>query len=196
MTLVDLAAAFALVLVIVVIGFLALATYNSVVTLRQQAAKAWANIDVALKQRHDELPNLVEAVRDLMAYEQETLVRVTRARAAYSPTAPIGAQAATSEATSAVVRQLFAVVERYPEIRSQANVLDLQGEIRRLEDIIAARRELYNDTVFRFNTRIRQFPANTLAWLMGWTARPFFSAPPGEEVAPSASLSTDPEEPG
>ena len=194
MTLLDLAAAFAVVLVIVVVGFLALSTYNSVVTLHQQASKAWANIDVALKQRHDELPNLVEAVRDLMAYERETLVRVTRARAAYSSAAAIADQARTSDETSAAVRQLFAVVERYPEIRSQANVLDLQGEIRRLEDIIAARRELYNDTVFRFNTRIHQFPANVLASLMGWTARPFFSAPPGEAVPPSVSLAAGPEE--
>lgn len=170
-------ALFSLLLVLAVAGFLLVATYNRVVTLGQQASKAWANIDVALKQRHDELPNLVEAVRGLMAFEQETLARVTRLRAAYSPAEPIPAQAATSEATSAAVRQLFAVVERYPDITSQANVLDLQREIQRLEDILADRRELYNDTVFRYNTRIGQFPSNTLAALFGWVARPFFEAP-------------------
>lgn len=189
MTPLDLAALFAVGLVVVIVGFLVLTTYNSAVTLDQQASKAWANIDVALRQRHDELPNLVEAVRDLMAYEQETLVRVTRARAAYAPTAPIAAQATVSEATSSAIRQLFAVVERYPQITSQANVLDLQAEIRRLEDIIAARRELYNDTVFRFNTRIAQFPTNVLAVLFGWTARPFF-APPEDAGAPRVGLST------
>jgi LemA protein len=149
------------------------------VTLGQQVSKAWANIDVALKQRHDELPNLVEAVGDLMAFERETLTRVTRLRAAYSPSEPVPAQAATSEATSSAVRGLLAVVERYPEVRSQANVLDLQGEIERLEEVIAARRELYNDTVYRFDTRIRQVPTNLLAWAFGWEARPFFSAPAG-----------------
>jgi LemA protein len=188
MSALDAAAIFAVLLAAGIAGFLVLATYNSVVTLEQQVSKAWANIDVALKQRHDELPNLVEAVRDLMAYERETLTRVTGLRAAYSPTAPIPAQAATSDATSAAVRQLFAVVERYPEVRSQASVLDLQDEIERLEGIIAARRELYNDTVYRFDTRIRQFPTNVLARLMGWNARPFFAAPEGEGARPDVEL--------
>ena len=183
----TLAALFAIVLVVVIVGFLVVAAYNAVVTLGQQASKAWANIDVVLKQRHDELPNLVEAVKDLMAYEQATLTRVTQLRAAYSSAEPIPAQAATSEATSSGVRQLFAVVERYPEIKSQANVLDLQREIQRLEEIIADRRELYNDTVYRFNTRINQFPSNLLAGLFGWTARPFFSAP-GELDSPAVRL--------
>ena len=178
----------AAVLLLVVLGFLVVTTYNSVVVLRQQVAKAWANIDVALKQRHDELPNLVEAVRDVMAYERETLIRVTRLRAAYSPTDPIPSQAATSEATSAAVRQLFAVVERYPEIRSQANVLRLQGEIERLEQVIADRRELYNDTVYRLNTRIRSFPTNLFAALFGWQASPFFRAPAGAEAPPPVGL--------
>ena len=181
------AALFSFLLVVVVMGFLLVATYNSVVTLGQQASKAWANIDVSLKQRHDELPNLVEAVKGLMAFEQATLMRVTKLRAVYSSTEPIPTQAATSEATSSAVRHLFAVVERYPDIKSQANVLDLQRETQHLEDIIADRRELYNDTVYRFNTRIGQFPSNTLTRLFGWTARPFFSAP-GELDTPAVQL--------
>ena len=181
------AASFAVLLVIVIVVFLAFVTYNSVVTLGQQVAKAWANIDVVLKQRHDEL-NLVEAVRGIMAYEQETLTRVTRLRAAYSADAAIPSQAATSEATSSAIRQLFAVVERYPDLKSQANVLDLQREIARLEGIIADRRELYNDTVFRYNTRIAQFPTNTVASLFGWAPRPFFSAPVGDGTVPAADV--------
>lgn len=192
MTPLELAALFSVVLVLVIVGFLALAAYNSVVVLEQQVSKAWANVDVALKQRYDELPNLVEAVRDLMAYERDTLVRVTRAREAYTPTAPVPAQAATSDATSSAVRQLLAVVERYPEIRSQANVLDLQNEIERLEGVIAARRELYNDTVFLFDTRIRQFPTNILAAVLGWRPRPFFTAPTGDREVPAADLGPGP----
>ena len=188
MTPLEFAALFAVVLVLVIIGFLALTAYNSLVALEQQVSKAWANIDVALKQRHDELPNLVEAVKGLMAFERETLTRVTALRAAYSPTEPIPAQAATSEATSAAVRQLFAVVERYPEIRSQSNVLDLQAEIERLEGVIADRRELYNDTVYRFDTRIATFPTNILAWAVGWKPRPFFAAPEGEKDRPAVDL--------
>ena len=88
----TLAALFAIVLVVVIVGFLVVAAYNAVVTLGQQASKAWANIDIVLKQRHDELPNLVEAVKDLMAYEQATLTRITELRAAYSSAEPIPAQ--------------------------------------------------------------------------------------------------------
>jgi LemA protein len=170
-------AAFGLTLLAFVVGFLALMTFNSVVSLRQQAAKAWANIDVALQQRHDELPNLVEALRGLMAYERDTLVAVTRARAAYAPTDPIPAQAATSAATTTAVMRLLAVVEHYPEIHSQPGVLELQHEIERLEGVIADRRALYNDTVYRYNTRIRTVPTNLLAWLLGWQPRAFFTPP-------------------
>jgi LemA protein len=184
----DLAAGFAVLVLVVVVGFVVLASYNAVVALRQRIDKAWSNIDVVLKQRHDQLPNLVAAVRGLMTYERDVLTRVTEARAAYSPTAPIPDQAATSEATSAAVRSLFAVVERYPDIKAGTNVLDLQDEIERLEGMIAARRELYNDQVFRYNTRISQFPGALLAPLFGWGAREFFAADPDETVRPDTDL--------
>ena len=188
MTPTGLAALFAVGVVAVVVGFLVLSIYNAVVALRLRIDKAWANIDVALKQRHDLLPNLVEAVRGVMAWERDVLTEVTLARAAYSPDAPIPEQAATSQATSAAVRSLFAVVEQYPEVRSQANVLDLQNEIERLEGIIADRRELYNDQVYRHNTRIAQVPAVFLATLFGWRARPFFEAGESERLPPGADI--------
>jgi LemA protein len=184
----GLAALFAVGVVAVVVGFLVVSIYNVVVALRLRIDKAWANIDVALKQRHDLLPNLVEAIRGVMAWERDVLTEVTLARAAYSPDAPIPEQAATSQATSAAVRSLFAVVEQYPEVRSQANVLDLQNEIERLEGIIADRRELYNDQVYRHNTRIAQVPAVFLATLLGWRARPFFEAGESERLPPGADI--------
>ena len=112
------AAVFGLALVFVIVAFLVIATYNDVVALERRIDKAWANIDVALKQRWDELPNLVEAVRDVMAFESRVLNEVTRLRAAYSPNAAVSRQAETSEATTAAVRQLLAVVERYPVLKS------------------------------------------------------------------------------
>jgi len=123
-----------------------------------------------------------------MDFERDTLTEVTRLRSAYSSGEPIPAQAATSEATSSAVRQLFAVVERYPALRSQGNVLDLQNEIERLEGVIADRRELYNDQVYRYNTRIAQLPAVLLAGLFGWRPRPFFAADPAEAARPDAQL--------
>jgi LemA protein len=184
----EAAALFAVVLVLAIGGYVVLTTYNAVVALLQRIDKAWANIDVILKQRHDQLPNLVSAVRDLMAFERDVLVRVTEARAAYSSSAPIHDQAVTSEATTAAVRSLFAVVERYPDLKSQGNVQSLQDEIERLEGMLADRRELYNDQVYRYNTRIRQFPGALFAPLFGWRPREFFAADPGETGRPDVDL--------
>ncbi len=187
----TIAAIFAVGLVLVVIAFVIAAIYNDVVALRQRVDKAWSNIDVALKQRHDMLPALIDAVRGVLAFERNTLAEVTRLRAAYSPTAPIHDQAVTSEATTAAVRSLFAVVERYPALKGGDNVLDLQNEIERIENVIADRRELYNDQVYRLNTTIAQVPAVLLAGLFGWKAREFFLAEPLERQAPSANLIAD-----
>jgi LemA protein len=184
----SIAALFAVGLLLLIVLFVVVTSYNAVTALRQRIDKAWSNIDVVLKQRHDQLPALVNAVRGVMAFEQDVLTDVARARAAYSATEPIPAQAATSETTSAAVRSLFAVVERYPDLKSQANVLDLQDEIERLESMIADRRELYNDQVYRYNTRIATFPALPLAVLLGWHPREFFAARPDEAVRPATEL--------
>lgn len=179
---------FALVVLAIVLGFLVLTTYNDVVALGNRIETAWANVDVALKQRHDQLPALVDAVRGVLAFEHDTLEAVARRRSEYAPAAPIPEQAAVSEATSAAVRSLFAVVERYPELHSTTNVLELQAGIERLEDTIATRRELYNDQVFRYNTRISQFPGVIVATLFGWRMRPFFRTEAGEGGVPPTSL--------
>jgi LemA protein len=175
-------------MLVVLGGYVLLATYNDVVGLLQRIGKAWANIDVALKQRHDELPNLVNAVRGLMGFEQAVLERVAQARAAYAREAPIPAQAVVSEATTAALRSLFAVVEAYPDIKAHANVLELQAEIQRLEGIIADRRELYNDMVYRYNTRIRTLPTLLLTPLLGWQPRPFFKATEAEAARPDVAI--------
>jgi LemA protein len=171
-----LAAAFAVVVATVVVVFVTVSTFNGVVVLRERIDKAWANIDVALHQRHDTLPNLVRAVRDVMTFERDVLTEVTRLRSAYVATDPIPDQAAVSEATSGAVRALLGRVEDYPELRSSDNVMALQREIERLEGLIADRLELYNDQVFRHNTRIGQVPGVLLAPIFGWRERPLFQA--------------------
>ena len=182
------AALFAVIIAMGLIGFLAYVSYNAVVKLAQLADRGWANIDVALKQRHDELPNLVSAVRGVMTFERDVLEDVTRLRADYQPQAPIPQQAATSEATTVAVQRLLSVVERYPELRSAENVMALQREIARLEDVIATRRELYNDAIFRYNTSIGQVPAGLIAPLFGWRPRAFFSVAPSEATPPPVDL--------
>lgn len=179
---------FAVVLLLVVGGFLVIETYNSVVALRQRIDKAWANIEVVLQQRHDQLPALVAAVRDVMGFEQDVLEEVTRLRAAWSPDQPIHEQAEVSAATTTAVRSLLFTIERYPTLRSQENVLTLQGQIERLESMIADRRELYNDQVYRHNTRIAQFPAIILAFVFAWRPRPFFDAEDAASKRPPVEL--------
>ncbi|MEO6207178.1 MAG: LemA family protein [Candidatus Limnocylindrales bacterium] len=184
-------AVFAVALVVVVVGFLGVTEYNAVMALRQRIDKAWSNIDVALKQRHDQLPALVASVKGVLAFEHGVLTDVAHARAAYAPTEPIPDQAIHSDQTSAAVRSLFAVVEQYPELRSRQHVLDLQDEIERLESIIADRRELYNDQVYRFNSKISTLPTLALAWTLGWSDRAFFAAAPGETARPAVDLASD-----
>jgi len=179
---------FAVLLFVIVAGFVGVTTYNAVIALRNRIDKAWGNVEVALRQRFDQLPALVDAVRDLMAFEQHVLEEVTRQRARYAPGAPVAEQGAVSAATTTAVRSLFAVVEAYPQIRSQENVLRLQGEIERLEGQLADRRELYNDQVYRYNTTIAQVPAVVLAAILGWSARPFFDAGAAAAQPPDVSL--------
>jgi LemA protein len=193
-----LAAAFAVGLVIAIVLFLVVVTYNDVIALERRIDKAWANIEVLLQQRHDQLPALVDAVRGVMAFERDVLTAVTNARAAYTPTAPIPSQAATAAETTRAIRTLFATVERYPEVKSAENVLALQAGIERLESMLADRRELYNDQVYRFNARIGQVPALFLAGWFGWRVRPFFDAEPGAEVPPvglAEAIAESPEQP-
>ena len=188
MNLPALAAAFAVGLVVAIALYVIVVTYNDVVALQRRIDKAWANVEVALQQRWDQLPNLVDAVRGLLAFERDVLTDVTRARSAFAPDASIPEQAATSAATSRAIRTLFATVEQYPEVRSAGNVLALQEGIERLEGMIADRRELYNDQVYRHNTRIAQVPGVLVASLFGWSARPFFDAEPAADQRPEASL--------
>jgi LemA protein len=180
-----LTASFAIALVLVIAAFFVVTTYNDVVGLRLRIDKAWANIDVVLRQRHDQLPALVDAVRGMLEFERDVLEDVTRSRASYRPEAPIPDQASASDATSAAVRSLFAVVEGYPDLKSQGNVLALQETIQRLEGMLAARRELYNDQVYRYNTRIQRVPAVLLASLFGWRDRQFFEAPADSRGVPT-----------
>ena len=185
---IELALLVAGVLAVVLAAFLVVVTYNDVIGLQRRCERAWANVDVALKQRHDQLPALVSAVRGAMAFEAAASSRRSpRARARYEPEAPIHDQAVVSEATSQAVRSLFAVVERYPELRSQQNVMALQEEIERLETLIARRRELFNEQVYQYNATIQQVPALVLRPLFGWKAVEMFSAEDEERGRPMAA---------
>ena len=158
----------ALVLVAVVYG---IGLYNGLVALRQRVRQAWANIDVLLKQRHDELPKLIEACKRYMQYEQETLERVIRARNAAQQARSGGDVAAVGAAEQELrssVGRLFGLVENYPQLKADASFQALQARISGLEEAIADRRELYNEQVQINNTRVEQFPAVLIARRYGF----------------------------
>lgn len=148
--------------------------YNGLVRLRNDIDKAWANIDVLLKQRHDELPNLVATCKGYMQYEQQTLERITQARTAYMRAATVGEKAQADLLTTGALRGLFAVAENYPDLKANNNFLQLQKRISELEDMIADRREFFNDDVNTYNVRIQQFPDVMIASMMNLPHREMF----------------------
>jgi LemA protein len=148
--------------------------YNELVRLRNDNDRAWANIDVLLKQRHDEIPNLVESVKGYMQHERNTLLALTEARSAFQQAGTIAQKAQADLMMTGALRGLFAVAENYPDLKANENFLKLQGRISELEERIADRREFFNDDVNTYNTRIRQFPELFLASAMGLQSRQLF----------------------
>jgi LemA protein len=148
--------------------------FNGLVSLKNDIAKAWANIDILLKQRHDELPNLVEVCKGYMNYERDTLEKVTQARSQYQQAVSVDQKAHADRSTTLAVSGLFAVAENYPQLKANENFIKLQNRITELENEIADRREYYNDSVNTFNTRIQQLPDTFIATLMSLKPRPMF----------------------
>jgi len=148
--------------------------YNGLIRLRNENDRAWANIDVLLKQRHDEIPNLVETVKGYMQHEQQTLLAVTQARAASMSAASISQKAVADLQIMNALRGLFAVAENYPQLKANENFLKLQNRISELEERIADRREFFNDDVNTYNTRIRQIPDVFVASFMSLKPRDMF----------------------
>jgi LemA protein len=148
--------------------------YNGLVRLRNENDRAWANIDVLLKQRHDEIPNLVETVKGYMQHEQQTLLAVTEARASSMSASSVGQKAVADLQVASALRGLFAVAENYPQLKANQNFLKLQNRITELEERIADRREFFNDDVNTYNTRIGQIPEVFVASFMALKPRQMF----------------------
>jgi LemA protein len=166
-------------LLVMVAGWVIL-TYNGLVSLRNQLKNAWAQIDVQLKRRYDLIPNLVETVKDYMAYEQDVLTKVTQARAGAMAAQGPAEQGRAENQLTAALRQLFAVVENYPQLKANENVMKLQEELTSTENRIAFARQFYNDSVMRFNTKLQMFPTNVVAGMLGFHSEEFFAT--GDEA--------------
>ncbi|MBA5866960.1 MAG: LemA family protein [Nitrospira sp. CR1.3] len=156
----------------------AVGLYNQLVRLSNNIDKAWSNIDVMLKQRHDELPKLVEVCNSYMKHERETLESVTNARSAYGRSASVDDKAKAENQLTKALGKLFAVAEQYPDLKANQEFLNLQQRISALESTIADRREFYNDSVNLYNIRIEQIPAMWVAEQIGYQSRPLLTVAP------------------
>ena len=159
--------------------------YNGLVVLKHGVAKAWANIDVLLKQRHDELPKLVEVCKQYKQFEQDTLQRVIEARSRVQSareTQNIGDLGAAEGILRQGLGQIFAVAEAYPELKANENFMQLQQRINSLENGISDRRELYNDAVNINNVRVEQFPDSLIAGLFWFESKPLLEFSTSEKA--------------
>ncbi|MCM1294263.1 MAG: LemA family protein [Muribaculaceae bacterium] len=161
--------------------------YNGLIARRNQAREAWATIDTQLKRRYDLIPNLVESVKGAAAHEKDTLTQVTAARtAAMKATGPDKADAENK--LTQTLKSLFAISESYPELRANANFLELQRELTDTENKIQATRQFYNTTVMALNTQIEQFPSNIVARTFGIQPEKLFEIDAAERTAPQVKF--------
>lgn len=177
--------------VIVVLAVVLIGIYNGLIQRRLRIDEAFAQIEVQLKRRHDLIPNLVNAVKGYMGFEQKVLTDVTNARAAAVSAGAQGPvqQAAAENALTGTLRSLFAVVENYPELKANQNVLELQEQLTTTENQVSFSRQHYNATVRDYNTAIATFPSVLLAGPLGFTKRDFFDAEPEAANVPNVDLS-------
>ena len=184
-------------IIVVVIGGFVVLTYNGLIQRRNVVDEAWNQISVQLKRRHDLIPNLVNAVKGYMDFEQETLTKVIEARGAAVSAQSAGPAGAAQSAQAenfltGALRQLFALVENYPTLKANENVLGLQEELTTTENQIGFARQHYNSTVRDFNTSIQTFPSVLIAGMFGFSARDYFQIEEADAEVPTVNLRNEP----
>jgi len=164
--------------------------YNGLIAMRNEIDKSWANIDVLLKQRHDEVPRLVDVCKGYMQYERETLQSLIQARSLYAAATTIGQKVQASSNMTVSVDKVFAVAENYPALKANQSFLEIQKRITELESQIADRREFYNDSINVFDTRLQQVPDTYVAGFFGIKPRPMFLVSAADKAPVQVALST------
>jgi len=182
--------------IIVVLAFLAIGSYNRLVSLKNQVANAWKQIDVQLKRRHDLIPNLINTVKGAMNFEKGTLEAVVAARntaIAAATTGSVSATAAAETQLTGALGRLLAVVEAYPDLKATGNVAQLQEELTATENKIGFARQLYNDTATQYNTAQQTFPTMLFAGMAGAAQVPLWEiTEEAERAVPQVDLSLGP----
>jgi LemA protein len=179
-----------LIIILVIVGVV-IGIYNGLVSRRNRVDEALSQIQVQLKRRHDLIPNLVNAVKGYMQFEQKVLTDVTNARAnaVQAGNQGVAAQAEAENMLTSTLKSLFAVVENYPELKANQNVLSLQEQLTTTENQISFSRQHYNATVLEYNNGIQTFPNNVFAGMFGFTKKDFFEAEVEAANVPSVDLS-------
>lgn len=172
-------AGFFFLVIVSVIGY-AVMVYNSLVRLNRDCEKAWSNIDVLLKQRSDELPKLIDTVKEYMEYEEGVLQEITEARTRAEEAESPREQAEAEQQVRSALDNLMAVAEDYPDLKANENFQQLQSRVSEIEDKIADRREYYNEAVNTFNIRIHQIPYNVVANQLGYRDKELFEVAEGD----------------
>ena len=168
---------------VVIIAMYVMSTYNKLVSLRNRVKDQWAQIDVQLKKRFDLIPNLVETVKGYAKHEKETLENVIKARNTFlAAKTPEDEIQASGELTGALSK-LFALSESYPELKANANFLQMQSDLKDVETTIAAARTFYNDTVLMYNNKVEMFPSNIVANMFKFKGQAFFEVTETEREA-------------
>jgi LemA protein len=182
----------AILVIIVVVVVAGVLIYNGLIQRRLRIDEAYAQIEVQLKRRWDLIPNLVNAVKGYMGFEQSVLENVTKARANAVAAGGQGPaqQAAAENALTSTLRSLFAVVENYPDLKANQNVMNLQEQITTTENQISFARQHYNASVLDYNTSIATFPNVLIAGPFGFVRRDFFDAEPEAQQVPTVDLGT------
>jgi LemA protein len=160
--------------IVVALVIFVIVSYNSLIALRNRIENAWAQIDVQLKRRYDLIPNLVETVKGYATHEQETLQSVIQARNMAQAATGVGEQAQAENMLTGALKSLFAVSEAYPDLKANQGFLQLQEELTGTEGRIAYARQFYNDTVYKYNTKIQAFPGLLFAKAFSFTEREYF----------------------
>jgi LemA protein len=163
--------------------------YNSLVSLRNDVQNSWKQIDVQLKRRHDLIPNLVSTVKSVMEFEQDTLEKVISARAKAVSASTLHAKAEAENVLTQALGRLFAVMENYPALKSNQNVMQLQEELTSTENRIAFARQLYNDLVANYRTRLQVFPNNMISSLFSFRPEEYFEAEDAARAVPGVDIS-------
>jgi LemA protein len=173
---------------VVIVGWVIM-KYNGLIALRNQTTNGWKQIDVQLKRRHDLIPNLVNTVKGQMQFEQDTLEKVIQARNAAVSAHGVADAAEKENVLTGALSKLFALVENYPQLRSNENVKQLQEELTSTENKVTFARQFYNDIATKFNTEQQQFPGNIIAGMFGFTASELFEiTEAGERAVPQVDL--------